>query len=103
MSIFPFPISHFPFLPPVRNYFVAGRFFLVPPEAVADSRRSFCASNSDTGEHITDAKGELQYIPFPTCNETNRPLEFYFGVENGWTPLFFHPFFATRSEALIYH
>ncbi|OCK76711.1 hypothetical protein K432DRAFT_305760 [Lepidopterella palustris CBS 459.81] len=35
----------------------------------------------DTGEHITDAQGQLQYIPFPTCNETGRPLELFFGVE----------------------
>ncbi|KAI9839250.1 MAG: hypothetical protein M1819_003244 [Sarea resinae] len=35
----------------------------------------------DTGEHIADAQGQLQYIPFPTCNETGRPLELYFGVE----------------------
>jgi len=33
------------------------------------------------GEHITDSTGQLQYIPFPTCNETGRPLEFYFGSE----------------------
>ncbi|KAJ9635925.1 hypothetical protein H2199_008279 [Coniosporium tulheliwenetii] len=37
----------------------------------------------DTGEHITNAQGELQYIPFPTCSETGRPLELYFGVEKG--------------------
>ena len=36
---------------------------------------------SDTGEHITDAAGQLSYIPFPTCNETGRPLELLFGVE----------------------
>ncbi|KAL8890796.1 MAG: hypothetical protein Q9215_002100 [Flavoplaca cf. flavocitrina] len=35
----------------------------------------------DTGEHITDSAGQLQYIPFPVCNETNRPLEFFFGIE----------------------
>ncbi|KAF2035192.1 hypothetical protein EK21DRAFT_54979 [Setomelanomma holmii] len=35
----------------------------------------------ETGEHITDASGQLQYIPFPTCNETGRPLELHFGVE----------------------
>ncbi|KAJ4359122.1 hypothetical protein N0V95_002446 [Ascochyta clinopodiicola] len=35
----------------------------------------------ETGEHITDASGQLQYIPFPTCNETGRPLELFFGVE----------------------
>ncbi|KAL8855943.1 MAG: hypothetical protein Q9178_007393 [Gyalolechia marmorata] len=36
---------------------------------------------SDTGEHITDSAGQLQYIPFPICNETNRPLELLFGIE----------------------
>ncbi|KAG9809709.1 hypothetical protein KCU77_g20577, partial [Aureobasidium melanogenum] len=36
---------------------------------------------SDTGEHVTDASGQLQYVPFPVCNETGRPLEIYFGVE----------------------
>ncbi|RMZ76683.1 hypothetical protein DV738_g4835, partial [Chaetothyriales sp. CBS 135597] len=34
----------------------------------------------DTGEHITDAHGNLQYIPFPTCAETNAPLSFAFGT-----------------------
>ncbi|PWY73744.1 hypothetical protein BO70DRAFT_381678 [Aspergillus heteromorphus CBS 117.55] len=28
----------------------------------------------DSGEHITDPHGKLQYIPFPTCNETSLPL-----------------------------
>ncbi|OTA37392.1 hypothetical protein BTJ68_02181 [Hortaea werneckii EXF-2000] len=35
----------------------------------------------ETGEHVTDASGQLSYIPFPTCNETGRPLELLFGVE----------------------
>ncbi|KAF2877419.1 hypothetical protein BDV95DRAFT_559214 [Massariosphaeria phaeospora] len=36
----------------------------------------------DTGEHVTDVRtGQLQYIPFPVCNETGRPLELFFGVE----------------------
>ncbi|KAF2796652.1 hypothetical protein K505DRAFT_323112 [Melanomma pulvis-pyrius CBS 109.77] len=35
----------------------------------------------ETGEHITDAAGQLQYIPFPQCNETGRPLELFFGIE----------------------
>ncbi|ORY05836.1 hypothetical protein BCR34DRAFT_626791 [Clohesyomyces aquaticus] len=37
--------------------------------------------NIETGEHITDANDQLQYVPFPTCNETGRPLELFFGVE----------------------
>ncbi|KAF2662652.1 hypothetical protein K491DRAFT_686531 [Lophiostoma macrostomum CBS 122681] len=35
----------------------------------------------ETGEHITDASGQLQYVPFPTCNETGQPLQLNFGVE----------------------
>ncbi|KAJ4982550.1 Glucose-6-phosphate isomerase [Stagonosporopsis vannaccii] len=35
----------------------------------------------ETGEHITDVNGQLQYIAFPTCNETGRPLELFFGIE----------------------
>ncbi|KAK2775947.1 hypothetical protein FQN53_002935 [Emmonsiellopsis sp. PD_33] len=34
----------------------------------------------ETGEHITDQTGHLQYIPFPTCNETSSPLAFHYGV-----------------------
>ncbi|KAF2261522.1 hypothetical protein CC78DRAFT_521690 [Lojkania enalia] len=34
-----------------------------------------------TIRQITDASGQLQYVPFPTCNETGRPLELFFGVE----------------------
>ncbi|PGH33259.1 hypothetical protein GX50_03937 [[Emmonsia] crescens] len=33
-----------------------------------------------TGDHITDPAGKLQYIPFPTCNETSGPLSFHYGV-----------------------
>ncbi|KAF2094309.1 hypothetical protein NA57DRAFT_46975 [Rhizodiscina lignyota] len=37
---------------------------------------------TDTGEHVEDeTTGQLQYIPFPTCLETKRPLAFAFGVE----------------------
>ncbi|KAI9671100.1 MAG: hypothetical protein M1831_005186 [Alyxoria varia] len=38
-----------------------------------------CVNRSiETGEHIADAQGRLQYIPFPTCNETevNCTLDF---------------------------
>ncbi|PWY74543.1 hypothetical protein BO94DRAFT_578092, partial [Aspergillus sclerotioniger CBS 115572] len=34
----------------------------------------------DSGEHITDNLGKLQYIPFPTCNETSLPLTLHYGV-----------------------
>lgn len=33
----------------------------------------------DTGEHIQDASGTLQYIPFPICNETGSALSFFYG------------------------
>ncbi|KAK7521378.1 uncharacterized protein IWZ02DRAFT_286980 [Phyllosticta citriasiana] len=32
-------------------------------------------------QQITDASGQLQYVPFPVCNETGKPLELSFGVE----------------------
>ncbi|KMP06215.1 hypothetical protein CIHG_09071 [Coccidioides immitis H538.4] len=34
----------------------------------------------DAGEHVTDSSGKLQYIPFPTCNETSAPLSLRYGV-----------------------
>ncbi|EIT78224.1 hypothetical protein F9C07_1865661 [Aspergillus flavus] len=34
----------------------------------------------DSGEHITDSLGKLQYIPFPTCKETSLPLALRYGV-----------------------
>lgn len=37
----------------------------------------------ETGEHITDEKNELQYIPFPVCEETGKPLELAYGIEEG--------------------
>ncbi|KAL2760266.1 hypothetical protein ACRALDRAFT_1053945 [Sodiomyces alcalophilus JCM 7366] len=37
--------------------------------------------SSETGEHIADEKDQLQWIPFPACNETGRPLEFGYGHE----------------------
>lgn len=46
-----------------------------------EDRPSANVLDSDTGEHITDASGQLTYSPFPTCNETGRPLELLFGVE----------------------
>ncbi|KAL9107692.1 MAG: hypothetical protein Q9227_007407 [Pyrenula ochraceoflavens] len=34
----------------------------------------------DTGEHIQDPTGSLQWIPFPTCNETFLPLALPFNT-----------------------
>ncbi|KAL4943206.1 hypothetical protein BDV06DRAFT_190495 [Aspergillus oleicola] len=33
----------------------------------------------DSGEHITDDLGKLQFIPFPTCRETLAPLSLPYG------------------------
>lgn len=41
-----------------------------------------CLNRSiETGEHISDDKNELQYTPFPVCNETGLPLYLRYGVE----------------------
>ncbi|OAA66831.1 hypothetical protein SPI_01407 [Niveomyces insectorum RCEF 264] len=37
--------------------------------------------SSETGEHIQLANHEIQWIPFPVCNETQKPLEFHYGIE----------------------
>ncbi|KAK3996212.1 hypothetical protein QBC44DRAFT_339574 [Cladorrhinum sp. PSN332] len=40
--------------------------------------------SSETGEHISlpnSPTHEIQWIPFPTCNETNAPLSFQYGIE----------------------
>ena len=39
--------------------------------------------NSDTGEHISNEKNELEYVAFPICNETGKPLELRYGIEEG--------------------
>ncbi|KAK5991334.1 hypothetical protein PT974_09615 [Cladobotryum mycophilum] len=52
--------------------------------------------SSETGEHIEDDKHELQWIPFPVCNETSEPLQFQYGVEgelNCTIPFVSDPFF----------
>jgi len=56
----------------------------LPYYTVGDAIPVSCLNRTvETGEHITNDKGELQYVPFPTCNETGRPLELYFGIEKG--------------------
>ncbi|CZR62747.1 uncharacterized protein PAC_12644 [Phialocephala subalpina] len=56
-----------------------------------------CLNRSiDTGEHITNEKNELEYIPFPTCEETGKPLELQYGIEdelNCTIPMITDPFF----------
>ncbi|TVY42950.1 hypothetical protein LOCC1_G007456 [Lachnellula occidentalis] len=56
-----------------------------------------CLNRSiDTGEHMTNEKNELEYIPFPICNETGKPLELQYGTEeemNCTIPMISDPFF----------
>lgn len=50
----------------------------------------------ETGEHVEDSNHNLQWIPFPICNETNRPLELHYGHEgevNCTIPFVSDPFF----------
>lgn len=60
----------------------------LPHYTIGDAIPISCLNRTiDTGEHITDDRtGQLQYIPFPTCLETGRPLELTFGVEQGGFP-----------------
>lgn len=51
---------------------------------------------SETGEHVELANHELQWIPFPDCKETGKPLEFGYGIEaelNCTIPVVSDPFF----------
>lgn len=52
--------------------------------------------NRETGEHIETDDHQLQFIPFPVCSETNKPLEFHYGIEaevNCTIPMVSDPFF----------
>jgi hypothetical protein len=52
--------------------------------------------SSETGEHVETADHELQWIPFPVCQETDKPLEFHYGIEaevNCTIPFVSDPFF----------
>lgn len=53
------------------------------PSPVSFSRPSPTPANptSVTGDHSENTHHEPQWIPFPTCAETDRSLEFYYGVE----------------------
>ncbi|KAI1801090.1 S-adenosyl-L-methionine-dependent methyltransferase [Daldinia bambusicola] len=54
------------------------------------------SERKETGEHIQNSKNEIQWIPFPICNETGKPLEFGYGVEgemNCTIPMIDDPFF----------
>ncbi|KAL0471316.1 hypothetical protein QR685DRAFT_595763 [Neurospora intermedia] len=52
--------------------------------------------SSETGEHIETPAHEIQWIPFPMCEETKAPLEFNYGIEteqNCTIPMIDDPFF----------
>lgn len=64
-------------------------------QTILTSRQKLTRS-SETGEHIENAAHEIQWIPFPVCNETNQPLEFHYGIEgeqNCTIPMISDPFF----------
>lgn len=66
-----------------------------PLQSILKSRQKLTRS-SETGEHIENAAHEIQWIPFPVCNETNQPLEFHYGIEgeqNCTIPMISDPFF----------
>ncbi|KAF2484953.1 hypothetical protein BDY17DRAFT_315569 [Neohortaea acidophila] len=55
---------------------------LLPGYKVGDRIPVSCLNRTiETSEHIKTPTGQLEYIPFPVCNETGRPLELLFGVE----------------------
>ncbi|KAK3391162.1 hypothetical protein B0H63DRAFT_447229 [Podospora didyma] len=61
---------------------VAAADTALPSYYYADPIRVECMNrSSETGEHIENAAHEIQWIPFPVCNETGSPLEFQYGVE----------------------
>ncbi|KAH8911159.1 hypothetical protein BR93DRAFT_956122 [Coniochaeta sp. PMI_546] len=52
--------------------------------------------NFETGEHIENSAHEIEWAPFPVCNETGSPLEFHYGIEteqNCTIPFVSDPFF----------
>ncbi|KAB5513096.1 hypothetical protein GE09DRAFT_1163442 [Coniochaeta sp. 2T2.1] len=61
--------------------------------------------NFETGEHIENDAHELEWSPFPVCNETGAPLEFHYGIEtelNCTIPFVSDPFFHLL-EFYIHH
>ncbi|KFA78693.1 hypothetical protein S40288_01655 [Stachybotrys chartarum IBT 40288] len=52
--------------------------------------------SSETGEHVENAQHEIEWIPFPVCEETGKSLEFNYGIEgeiNCTIPFVSDPFF----------
>ncbi|ERS97566.1 uncharacterized protein SPSK_03525 [Sporothrix schenckii 1099-18] len=69
----------------------------LPSYHYGDAIHVECMNRSaETGEHIQLANNEIQWVPFPVCNETQKPLEFHYGIEgevNCTIPLVTDPFF----------
>ncbi|KAK6531632.1 hypothetical protein TWF694_002811 [Orbilia ellipsospora] len=83
------PVSDF--LLPVACCLVAGALavstssedFKAATYAPGDSVPVSCLNRTlEAGEHVLDEHGILQYIPFLTCSETGRPLEFKYLSED---------------------
>ena len=56
---------------------------------------TLCES-SETGEHVQNENNEIEWVPFPACNETGKPLQFNYGTEgevNCTIPFVDDPFF----------
>jgi hypothetical protein len=67
--------------------------------------RHHLTARRETGEHIENAAHEIQWVPFQVCNETNKPLEFHYGIEgeqNCTIPMISDPFFHLL-EFYIHH
>lgn len=70
--------------------------FVFPCPSWTDKHRLTICVARETGEHVENAAHEIQWIPFPTCNETSAPLQFQYGVEgevNCTIPVISDPFF----------
>ncbi len=63
------------------------------------------SANRETGEHISNENNELVYSPFPVCNETGRPLELLYGIEEGIEALCpgYPIHVLTSNRAQLYH
>jgi len=62
------------------NRTMYARYVLSANEQIAKlSWNGLLIDNRDTGEHITDSSGSLQFIPFPVCAETDKPLFLHYG------------------------
>jgi len=62
------------------NRSMYARYILSANEQIAKlSWNGLLIENRETGEHIIDSSGSLQYISFPVCAETDKPLSLHYG------------------------